>query len=60
MPLAARLPNPELLGEALKLHHRLRFDPQEKSPDLIAELQFLVAEIRRQLGAKGSRASAKA
>ncbi|WP_367870917.1 transglutaminase family protein [Luteolibacter sp. Populi] len=59
MPLAVRLPDPALLGEALKLHHRLRFDPQEKNPALIGELQFLVAEIRRQLGAKGARASAR-
>ncbi len=49
LPLAARLQKPELLGEALSLHQRLRFDPGEESPTLMAELQPLVAEIRRQL-----------
>lgn len=48
-PLAARLTNPALLGEALSLHHRLRFDPQEGDKDLVGKLQELVAEIRRQI-----------
>ena len=48
-PLAQRLANPALLGQALSLHHRLRFDPTEKDKDLVGELQRLVAEIRRQL-----------
>ena len=53
LPLAPRLQKPELLVEALSLHHRLRFDPGEQSPSLVAELQALVTEIRGQLGALG-------
>lgn len=52
MPLAARLRQPEVLSQALALHHRLRFDPGEKSPALSSELQALVAEIRRQLASR--------
>jgi hypothetical protein len=55
MPLAARLQKPELLSEALSLHHRLRFDPGERSPTLMAELQARVAEIRGQLGGRARR-----
>lgn len=55
MPLAGRLQRPELLLEALNLHHRLRFDPGEQNPTLMAELQALVAEIRSQLGAARAR-----
>ncbi|WP_035608847.1 transglutaminase-like domain-containing protein [Haloferula sp. BvORR071] len=51
-PLAGRLAEPALLGRALSLHHRLRFDPAEEDPGLVAELQALVAEIRRQLAGK--------
>lgn len=52
-PLAGRLANPALLGQALSLHHRLRFDPREKDAQLTGELQALVAEIRRQLPRAG-------
>ncbi len=52
-PLAPRLANPALLGQALSLHHRLRFDPREKDSKLTGELQALVAEIRRQLSGTG-------
>ena len=54
-PLAARLQKPGLLEEALSLHHRLRFDPGEQSPTLMAELQVLVAEIRGELGGRRPR-----
>ena len=50
--LAPRLPHPDLLAEAVKLHHRLRFDPVPGDPGRVAELQRLVACLRRDLAGR--------
>lgn len=49
MRLAPALPRPELLAEAVSLHHRLRFDPAGEAGDVTARLQALVEEIRATL-----------
>jgi hypothetical protein len=50
MRLSSRLPQPELLAQALALHHRLRFDPAAPAAELTAELRSLVEGLRRDLG----------
>jgi hypothetical protein len=52
MKLSSRLPRPELLTEALALHHRLRFDPAAPAAELTAELRSLVDGLRRDLGGR--------
>ncbi|MEK7950532.1 transglutaminase-like domain-containing protein [Luteolibacter soli] len=52
MRLSSRLPQPEMLVEALALHHRLRFDPEAPVTELTAELRSVVEELRRDLGAR--------
>lgn len=48
LQLAPRLRQPEVLFEALQLHHKLRFDPGLTEPGLAARLGQLVAELRKQ------------
>lgn len=50
MRLAPRLPQPELLAEAVRLHHRLRFDPQAAEAGAANRLQALVESLRQDLG----------
>jgi hypothetical protein len=51
--LVPRLPQPALLVQALELHQRLRFDPAAgKEPAELAELQRLVADLRRDLAGR--------
>lgn len=52
--LAPRLQQPELLAEALELHHRLRFDPAAAEGELLPELQRRVAGLRRDLAGRGA------
>ena len=52
--LSPRLPQPGLLLQALELHQRLRFDPAAgQEPGELAELQELVAGLRRDLAGRG-------
>jgi hypothetical protein len=51
--LAPALPKPELLDEAVKLHHRLRFDPVASDPAALERLKALVQELRAGLGRGG-------
>ncbi len=51
--LSPRLPRPEMLAEAMDLHHRLRFDPAAKDLELMPELQRLVVGLRRDLARRG-------
>jgi hypothetical protein len=50
--LAPRLPQPDILAEALELHYRLRFDPAAGDPGLVPALQQRVASLRRDLAAR--------
>jgi hypothetical protein len=52
--LSPRLPRPELLAEAVALHHRLRFDPAAAEGELLPELQRRVAGLRRDLAGRGA------
>ena len=47
--LSPRLSHPDVLAEALKIHHLLRFDPDARDPELVTELQGLVAAVKRDL-----------
>ena len=47
MQLSPRLSEPEVLEEALSLHHRLRFDPEALAPELLAELRERVTKLSR-------------
>ena len=51
--LSPRLQRPEMLAEAMDLHHRLRFDPAAKDLELMEELQRLVVGLRRDLARRG-------
>jgi protein-glutamine gamma-glutamyltransferase len=54
MGLSSRLPQPELLVQALALHHRLRFDPAAPAAELTAELGSVVEGLRKDLVARRS------
>ena len=49
MQLSSRIPSPELLADALRMHHSLRFDPQPGDPEIGSRLQALVRELKAQL-----------
>lgn len=49
MQLSSRISNPDLLAEAVKIHHGLRFDPQPGDPETGSRLQALVRELKGQL-----------
>ncbi|QJE96423.1 transglutaminase domain-containing protein [Luteolibacter luteus] len=49
LQLSPRISSPELLAEAVRIHHGLRFDPQPGDPQAGSRLQSLVREIKNQL-----------
>ena len=49
MQLSPRISSPDLLAEAVRMHHGLRFDPQPGDPDAGSRLQAMVRELKIQL-----------